>query len=111
MLQAESHTFPFPRSSPAERSAVAHTGEALYDHRSSVMLACKLGMTKVWNLLLDPDCLDDNIVELRRLRDNMDRAILAAYAWADLDPDDKDEILRRLRKLNAERAAEEARGA
>ena len=38
----------------------------------------------------------------------MDRAVLAAYGWSDLAPDDKDPILTRLRKLNAQRAAEEA---
>lgn len=54
---------------------------------------------------------DDDINELRRLRDAMDRAVLAAYGWSDLEPTDKDAIIRRLRKLNAERAAEEAAAA
>ncbi len=38
----------------------------------------------------------------------MDRAVLEAYGWSDLSPDDKEPILRRLRKLNAQRAREEA---
>ena len=65
------------------------------------------GMTKVWNRLLDEDEDADDIQELRRLRDVMDRAVLAAYGWEDLDPDDDREIVIRLRKLNLERAAEE----
>jgi hypothetical protein len=38
-------------------------------------------------------------------------AVLAAYGWPELDPDDKDESIKRLRALNARRAAEEAAAA
>ncbi len=68
-------------------------------------------MTKVWNRLLDPDDDAPEIVESRRLRDVMDRAVLDTYGWSDLQPTDKDEIVARLRKLNAHRAAAEARKA
>jgi len=74
------------------------------------MVRDQQGMTAVWNRLVDPGCVDPAIEELRRLRDRMDRAVLDAYGWSDLEPTDKDAILARLRKLNARRAAEERRG-
>ena len=40
----------------------------------------------------------------------MDKVIPTSACWCNLDLDDKDEILWRMRKLNAERAAEEGRG-
>ena len=39
----------------------------------------------------------------------MDRAVLDAYGWSDLNPEDSAQILTRLRKLNAKRAKEEAK--
>ena len=100
-------TFPFPRTSIEQQAAVADAGEAFYNHRSAVMLDRQEGMTQVWNRLLDEDEDAADIRRLRRLRDVMDRAVLAAYGWDDLDPDDDREIVIRLRKLNLERAAEE----
>jgi len=102
-------TFPFARPTDEQRNAAAAAGQALYEYRSAVMEANQEGMTKTWNRVVDPDDHDPEIVELRRLRDLMDRAVLAAYGpeWAALEPDDRDEIVRRLRRLNAERAAEE----
>ena len=48
---------------------------------------------------------------LKTLHDELDAAVLAAYGWSDLDlPNDEGELLLRLVALNAERAAEEARG-
>lgn len=72
------------------------------------MAAEQLGMTAVWNRVLDPHESAHAVLELRALRDAMDRAVLDAYGWSDLDPDDSVEIVARLRRLNAERAAEEA---
>lgn len=101
-------TFPFPRPTAEQRTALTATGEALYNARHAYMVAEQVGMTETWNRLHDPHNREPAIVELRELRDAMDRAVLAAYGWEDLDPDDATEIVARLRKLNAERAAEEA---
>lgn len=103
-------TFPFPRGTQRQHNEAAAAGEALYDLRQRIMVREGVGMTQVWNQVEDPDCLDPDIVRLRELREAMDRAVLAAYGWPELDPTDADALLPRLRKLNAVRAAEERRG-
>ena len=49
---------------------------------------------------------------LKELHDELDAAVLQAYGWPDLTPDEpgKDQLLTRLVALNAQRAAEEAQG-
>ena len=101
-------TFPFPRPNEAQLQAIEAAGEALYRLRSEIMLTNNQGMTQVWNRLTDEDNTEAEIVQLRHLRDVMDRAVLGAYGWGDVDPSDKDTLLTRLRKLNQERAAEDA---
>lgn len=80
------------------------------------------GLTKTHNALKDPDATDPRILELRRLHEAMDRAVLDAYGWTDLvvppycPRDDaeraqlaafEDEVIDRLYALNAVRAREE----
>jgi hypothetical protein len=102
-------TFPFPRPAASVRIAAAAAGEALDNQRAVCMRRFGEGMTKIWNRLLSPDEMDPEIVKLRELRDEMDRAVLVAYGWEGLAPDDTDEIVTRLRALNVRRAAEEKR--
>ena len=85
------------------------------------MVDTNQGLTKTYNALKDPASTDPRILDLRRLHENMDRAVLAAYGWSDvavppycpLTGDDRaalqafeDEVIDRLFVLNAERAAE-----
>lgn len=75
-----------------------------------MMLRYEEGMTAIWNRLTDPshDAYDaPDTVELRALRDAMDRAVLAAYGWSDVEPADRERIVARLRERNAAYAAEE----
>jgi hypothetical protein len=95
------------------------------------------GLTKTYNRFHDPDENDPEILKLRDLHAAMDRAVLGAYGWSDIDthceflldyeiddeehgnkkkpwryrwPDDiRDEVLARLLELNSARASEEAR--
>lgn len=90
-------TFPFP---PAEYAAAslrallsqpafaraAQLGAEYHEHRRQIMLARQLGLTKTYNLFHNPQVTDPDIVRLRELHAEMDRAILACYGWADLDP-------------------------
>jgi hypothetical protein len=119
-------TFPFPQEPLAEdRDSAARVGAQYHEHRRQVMLARNLGLTKTYNLLHNPDCQDEDIVRLRELHAEMDRAILACYGWQDIDPghgfhenergqtrytvspEARREMLRRLLELNLKVAAEE----
>jgi hypothetical protein len=118
-------TFPFPQPDPRTViPAVEAAGEALYEARARFMVDTNQGLTKTYNALKDPANTDPRVLELRRLHESMDRAVLHAYGWTDLDVppycplDDEqkarvkafeDEVIDRLYALNAERAREEAR--
>ena len=87
------------------------------------MLRHDQGLTTTYNQLKDPDCATDEIEHLRRLHEAMDRAVLDAYGWSDIEvppygtaePENlrafTDEVIDRLFVLNADRAAEEAAAA
>lgn len=130
-------TFPFPQG--WEDDEVFLDAGAEYDaHRSALMVANDQGLTDTYNRFHDPEEASPGVVKLRDLHATMDRAVLDAYGWADIPtdceflldyevdseeassrrkkpyryrwPDDvHDEVLARLLKLNAERAAEEQR--
>lgn len=125
-------TFPFPTSNPrAVVSALENIGQRLYDARANYMVDENVGLTITYNRLKDPACTDQRIAALRALHEEMDRAVLAAYADGDPDgrwlevevppfcpatDDDKqklaafeDAVIDRLFALNARRAAEEKR--
>ena len=130
-------TYPFPidwTTNPALEAA----GEAYYDFRADLMVRNNEGLTKTYNRFHDPDDRDPDIAWLRELHAEIDRAVLDAYGWTDIEttceflldydideeewssrrrkpwryrwPDPvRDEVLGRLMALNAERAAEERR--
>ena len=129
-------TFPFPEGWETLPRLDA-AGEAYYPFRANLMVENNEGMTRTYNRFHDPDERDDGILKLRELHVAMDRAVLDAYGWPDIPtecdfildyeideetwgnkkkpyryrwPDEvRDDVLGRLLKLNAERAAEEAR--
>jgi len=76
-------TFPRPESTPQ----LEELGEALDAERREVMLGRALGLTKLYNRVHDPAVSDPAIVRLRELHEQIDLAVLAAYGWADLDPE------------------------
>ena len=127
-------TYPFPigwASDPALEAA----GEAYYSFRADLMRDNNEGLTKTYNRFHNPDECDPNIIHLRELHTAMDRVVLAAYGWSDIDtacdflleyeideaesipkkkpwryrwPDPvRDEVLSRLMTLNVDRADEE----
>lgn len=116
-------TFPFPRANP-DAMVVELPGQALDEARSTFMVDTNQGLTKTYNALNDPECEDARVLELRSLHEEMDRAVLEAYGWGDIDVPPycpmndtesseveafNDEVIDRLYVLNAERAAEEER--
>mgnify|MGYP000063216016 CR=1 FL=1 len=129
-------TFPFPvdwENHPALETA----GAAYHKYRAELMVHNDEGLTKTYNRFHDPEERDPEIEKLRELHAAMDRAVLDAYGWHDLDPaceflldyeideeewgnrkkpyryrwsnDVQAEVLARLLELNAERARAEKR--
>ncbi len=76
-------TFPFPGGNE-EDAILASAGETYYEFRKKLMLQRNEGLTQVYNRFHDPeeDCLE--IARLRELHNLMDRAVLDAYGWADI---------------------------
>jgi len=117
-------TFPFPQPDPrAVIPSLEDIAERLYTTRAAYMVDTQQGLTQTYNQLKDPRCTDARVVGLRRLHEEMDRAVLAAYGWDDLavppygtpttDAEKKalerfeDEVIDRLFALNAKRAEAE----
>ncbi|MCG8556098.1 MAG: N-6 DNA methylase [Proteobacteria bacterium] len=118
-------TFPFPHPDPRTIiDSLEAIGNTLYETRAKFMLDTDQGLTKTYNALKDPDHDDPRVLELRRLHEEMDRAVLGAYGWPDIEvppfcpktdedraalQEFEDEVIDRLYVLNAERAREEER--
>jgi len=129
-------SFPFPNGFESNATLEA-AGQAYYDFRAALIVRKNKGMTKIYSDFHDPGEMSNDIVELRRLHDVMDRAVLDAYGWTlpslcdfflDFDVEDSveekpskkkkhfryrwpdefcDEILAKLLVLNQERYEEE----
>lgn len=119
-------TFPFPHPDPrAEIPELEVIGGWLYEARAKYLVETDQGLTECYNRLKDPQEDDPRILELRRLHEEMDRAVLAAYGWQKVKvppyttPETdvarqaleafEDEVIDRLFLLNSQRAEEERR--
>lgn len=113
--------FPFPDSTESQEEYIRQLAEELDAHRKRQQAQhSKLTMTGMYNVLEKlraEELLDDKerqiheqglVSILKQLHDDLDKAVFAAYGWSPTLSDE--EILQRLVDLNAERAAEEARG-
>ena len=78
-------TFPFPPDYEANPTLEV-AGQAYYNHRAALMIANNEGLTKTYNRFHSPNDQTPGIVRLRELHDAMDRAVLDAYGWQDLQP-------------------------
>lgn len=116
----------FPR--PAENDALHAIGRTLHEEHRDVMLRRELGLTKLYNLVNDPelpDASDADVARLRAIHVELDETVMAAYGWSDLpldhdfhtyrqmtrwtvSPAARVEILDRLLEENHRRAAAEA---
>jgi hypothetical protein len=113
--------FPFPQFGSSASTAISACAEQLDAHRKRQQAAHpKLTLTDMYNVLeklragealtaKERVIHDQGLVSvLRQIHDDLDAAVFAAYGWpAELSDE---QILERLVALNAERAAEEARG-
>lgn len=85
-------TYPLPERLEANKIA-GRIGEEYHSRRAAMMVTAQLGLTKTYNRFHDPDDTVADIGELRRLHDEMDRAVLRAYGWDDLARGAKPEFL------------------
>src|SRR6266568_840651 len=113
-------TFPFPLNT----GELDDIGKRYDQHRQSIMLTRREGLTKTYNRFHGPQERAEDIVQLRALHKEMDEAVAREYGWDDLDLRHgfhetkqglrytisevaRREVLGRLLKLNHERYAEE----
>jgi hypothetical protein len=78
-------TFPFPKdfeTNPALESA----GQAYYEFRADLMVRNDEGLTKTYNRFHDPNERSPDILKLHELHAAIDRTVLDAYGWTDLQP-------------------------
>lgn len=115
------NTFPFPL---AESPYLKDIGEKYFNFRKEIMVSKEEGLTSTYNKFNDEKIGNSDITKLRHLHMDMDRAVLEAYGWDDIIltygfyetkigirftlPDStRNEIVKRLLKLNHERYKEE----
>lgn len=115
-------TFPLP----CHPRYLDDIGKRYDGYRTALMLSRQEGLTKTYNCFHDPAEVSPDILRLRAMHVEMDRAVANAYGWNDLDLDHgfhvakagirftfspavQTVILDRLLTLNHERYAEEVR--
>jgi len=100
-------TFPFP-AGWEDAALLEKVGKEYYDFRADLMVRNNEGLTETYNRFHDPDETRPDILKLRELHAAMDRAVLDAYGWTDIQPncefildyedDDEDETTSSRRK-------------
>lgn len=78
-------TFPFP-SKLASCQGLESAGRSYYEFRTDLMVRNNEGLTKTYNRFHDPNETSPDILTLRELHAAMDRAVLDAYGWQDIQP-------------------------
>jgi hypothetical protein len=78
-------TFPFPKSFETSPDLEA-AGKTYYDVRADLMIRNNEGLTKTYNRFHDPNEDSADIERLRELHAAMDRAVLDAYGWQNIQP-------------------------
>jgi hypothetical protein len=109
---------------PSLSEDLRRLGKWMQSYRQELMSARQAGLTATYNLVHSPACTDVDIATLREIHVAIDREVLHAYAWDDIEPDHgfhetrqgvrftvgpvaRQEILDRLLELNHERYAAE----
>ena len=121
------NTFPFPP--PDGMAPLAAVGVRVHDLRQNVLRRRSIGLTGLAKLVNDESIRDADIAELREQLVILDRAVVGAYGWHDLNLDHgfhrvaylphgknlrftiadaaRTEVLRRLSELNRQRHEQE----
>ncbi len=99
-------TFPWPQSPTLPQvQAVAHASQALRTLRHDYMTKGHMSLRDLYRTLDKP-----GKNPLRDAQESLDRAVLAAYGWAEVPPSDVNAMLTRLLALNLELAGKEVNG-
>jgi hypothetical protein len=77
-------TFPFPENWETDPK-LEEIGKTYYEYRAELMVRNNQGLTDTYNRFHDPAERDPDILKLRDLHAQMDRAVLDAYGWSDID--------------------------
>jgi len=93
----------FPRPEPTGQ--LADVGRRLDIERREIMLRRELGLTKLYNLVNDPDYTDDDIKRMRQIHVELDKAVLDAYGWGDVPLDHGFHTYRQMRRWTVSPAA------
>jgi hypothetical protein len=78
-------TFPLPDGNETN-SPLEHVGREYHEFRAALMVKSNEGLTKTYNRFHDQYETSPDIMKLRELHAAMDRAVLDAYGWTDLNP-------------------------
>jgi type I restriction-modification system DNA methylase subunit len=90
-------TFPFPEWT----EWLAQIGRTLNTERQGIMLRRDLGLTKLYNLVNDPDIAssgDADVARMREIHVELDRAVVDAYGWSDVELDHAFHTYRQMRR-------------
>jgi hypothetical protein len=79
-------TFPFPENWETNPTLEA-VGKTYCEYRAELMVRNNQGLTNTYNRFHDPDERDPDILRLRELHADMDRAVFDAYGWTDIPTD------------------------
>ena len=96
----------FPRPKPTQQ--LADVGKVLDTERREIMLRRDLGLTKVYNLINDPDIADPadaDVARLRAIHVELDEAVMDAYGWADVPLDHGFHTYRQMQRWTVSPAA------
>ena len=77
-------TFPFPEDWETNQT-LESIGKTYYEFRAALMVQNNQGLTATYNRFHDPEETEPDILKLRELHSQMDRAVLNAYGWQDID--------------------------
>ncbi|MEM7579715.1 MAG: DNA methyltransferase [Cyanobacteria bacterium P01_A01_bin.80] len=76
-------TFPFPENWETNPKLEA-AGKEYYEYRAELMVRNNQGLTETYNRFHNPEENHSEIIKLRELHTQMDKAVLEAYGWTDI---------------------------
>ncbi|MFF7529540.1 Eco57I restriction-modification methylase domain-containing protein [Streptomyces bobili] len=69
---------------PSLTGRLRAAGTRLHEYRGELMIRRNIGLTATYNLVHDKNCEDADIIELRGIHEEIDKATVEAYGWHDL---------------------------